>query len=140
MKRTNDNITEELAAIMIILGIDRLPTRAEIKLVTGYEALDHAIKRHGGRAYYAKRLNTRTKSDRDGFKFKKHVAPCKSCGRNLIWFSRDKMVNAVCVNCGNGVFNYDSMEEAAAAWNYINRKNPTIVSWEVEYADRTKKD
>lgn len=137
--RNQDNITFEIAEIMDKLELDRLPTRGEIKLVTGSEALDHAIKRNGGRSYYAKRLNTHTKGDRVGFRYKGFVKPCKVCGKSQIWFSRDKMVNAVCVNCGNGVFNYDSTIEAAAAWNYVNTKPPTIVSVEVEYADRTKK-
>lgn len=49
------------------------------------------------------------------------VKPCKKCGHRLIWFEQTECgISGVCVTCGNGVFNFDTLEDAVNGWNNVN--------------------
>lgn len=53
------------------------------------------------------------------------IIPCKVCQSNLIWFESDDDagVDGYCVNCGNGVFGYETLDKAVDSWNDRNKES-----------------
>lgn len=74
-KWTEEAITQSISMVMMVLGIDRMPTKSEVIEVTGSTALKEAISRRGGFVHWAKKL---------GLEMGNAVTmPCVDCGQDV---------------------------------------------------------
>lgn len=75
-KWTDEAIRQGISMVMMALGINRMPTRAETVQVTGNTALRHAIAIRGGFTVWADKLGLAIETTK--------AARCVDCGKDMV--------------------------------------------------------